>query len=357
MIKKIFILILIINGYLSIYSETPNDLDGTITIRKDVDTITYEYDEKNNIKYKIVTTDIYLSRTADEKFRKQVQHIKKYDVNGNIIYEYLPDAYGAGGFDKNIYYYDKNKNLIQEDHGQYGGGGPSNHHIYEYIYDDNFLHYIVYRRAWANSITNIGKVTIYDKNNKNIVTTIRNDLEYEPGTLKINFSKSKNVICSSYIDWKNMYSPIKAIDGDFTTCWLENVKGPGIGEFIQIDFNNEIAITDIEIAPGYFDPKWYKKNNRIKSLEVIIDNDIENKLIIEFQDKMETKKIQLSKKYIKVKTISFVIKEVYRSGIDNDTGISEIIFWIHDDKLNLENNIIFTGIYSIVYYNKEHFYN
>jgi hypothetical protein len=141
-----------------------------------------------------------------------------------------------------------------------------------------------------------------------------------------------SITASSYIDWKNTYTPSKAFDCDLKTCWLEAAKDAGIGESITLKLDKDITVDKITIAPGYFDPKWWKSNNRIKKLKVKYGDEYK---IIQFADKMEKQSLNLGEE-IRFKEISFEIKDVYSSGKDNDTGISEIEFYYKGEKVEID---------------------
>jgi len=104
-----------------------------------------------------------------------------------------------------------------------------------------------------------------------------------------------------------------------------------IGESIEVLFWEEIVIDEIKIAPGYFEPKWWSSNNRVKSLEIIIND---KNYIIDFKDEKKIQNIVFDN-YLSFKEIKFIILEVYNSNKDNDTGISEIIFYKDGKKVSL----------------------
>jgi hypothetical protein len=84
--------------------------------------------------------------------------------------------------------------------------------------------------------------------------------------------------------------------------------------------------------PGYFDPQWWKANNRIKKLVAVASDQA---ITFNFEDKMEeqAKKLDAPITFSKIK---FAIKDVYRSTGDDDTALSEIGFYSKGKKIELD---------------------
>ncbi|MBN2440538.1 MAG: hypothetical protein JXJ04_04315 [Spirochaetales bacterium] len=127
-------------------------------------------------------------------------------------------------------------------------------------------------------------------------------------------------------------TPAKAFDNNPKTGWLEGVNSPGTGESITLKLNKEITVDEIAVAPGYFDSKWWKSNNRVKSLRITYGG---TSRVLNFKDEMQMQKIKLAKE-IRFSGITFEITEVYLSGKDNDTGISEIEFYYKGEKVAID---------------------
>ncbi|MBN1700036.1 MAG: SH3 domain-containing protein [Spirochaetales bacterium] len=149
---------------------------------------------------------------------------------------------------------------------------------------------------------------------------------------KARIPKALSVTATSYIDWKNTYTPAKIFDGNPVTAWLEAADGPGVGEAVTLKLDSEITVDEIEFMPGYFDPKWWKSNNRVKQLKIIYGNESKT---ITFRDEMKPQKAKL-KEAIRFREIRFEIAAVYPSGKDNDTGISEITFYNNGEKVEID---------------------
>jgi tRNA A-37 threonylcarbamoyl transferase component Bud32 len=120
------------------------------------------------------------------------------------------------------------------------------------------------------------------------------------------------------------YSPENVLDGSTMTAWVEGVKGPGIGEWIQLNFDHEVRLRRIFIAPGYFKSQQiWLKNNRL----AVVSFHFSDGSSREFQltDQMEEQRIEV----VEVRTVwvRIEIKQVYVAQSDSeDTAISEIRF-------------------------------
>src|SRR5215510_1516218 len=120
----------------------------------------------------------------------------------------------------------------------------------------------------------------------------------------------------------NTYYPANAIDGKRTTCWMEGVDGPGIGEWIRFDFDREIKLHRILIQPGYFkSPAIWAQNNRIASLTAEFSDGSSRQL--SFDDRMDSQKVDVGA--VRTRWVRLKIASVYY-GTDPDTAISEIAF-------------------------------
>ena len=72
------------------------------------------------------------------------------------------------------------------------------------------------------------------------------------------------------------YGPEQAFDTNPKTSWNEGKADSGIGEYISLGLYRHITIDMIEVMPGYFDQRYWVKNNRVKKLEVRTENSRSN---------------------------------------------------------------------------------
>ncbi len=120
----------------------------------------------------------------------------------------------------------------------------------------------------------------------------------------------------------NTYYAANAIDGKRSTAWIEGVDGPGIGEWIRLDFDREIVIHRILIQPGYFkSPQIWAGNNRLAVVTAQFSDGSSRELT--FTDSMTSQKVDVGA--IRTRWVRFVIKSVYY-GTDPDTALSEVAF-------------------------------
>ena len=139
--------------------------------------------------------------------------------------------------------------------------------------------------------------------------------------------KDKNVTYSAdYLNSFNMGFPQIKKTVKNPIPWVEGVKGPGIGESIEFDMPPSRWGWDIYILNGYVDvfkPHLFRENNRIKKAR--IETDTGESFIVEFNDCVEFKKIELSWK-VDPKKVKITILEVYKGTKYDDTCITSIDF-------------------------------
>lgn len=141
-------------------------------------------------------------------------------------------------------------------------------------------------------------------NNVNASSTL---VEKEKGA---GFYGSKNLIDNSY------------------KSWVEGVEGDGIGESISFEFESPIDIKGIGIRNGYGDLRLYFANNRVKHLEVYINDAF--KTCFRLADTCDSY-VYSFLRYDNVKKISFTIKDVYKGTKYHDTCLNEIYFYTDFD--------------------------
>jgi hypothetical protein len=118
------------------------------------------------------------------------------------------------------------------------------------------------------------------------------------------------------------YAPQNALDGQLGSAWLEGATGPGIGEWIRCDFDREIKLRRLLIAPGYFkSSQIWSRNNRVASATLSFSDGSSREF--RFPDRMEEQKLELGG--IKTSWVRIRIDEVY-FGTDPDTAISQLAF-------------------------------
>jgi hypothetical protein len=152
---------------------------------------------------------------------------------------------------------------------------------------------------------------------------------------EIQSASVKEIISTSMLiepNDKNAYHPIKILDNDPKTMWIENKKEAGLGESIRIVLNRLIKIDEIRIMPGCFYKEFWKQNYRVKQLEVMLDT---KKQQIYFKDEMLPQSIKFESP-IEFIEANLKIKDTYPTMKWEDTAISEISFYYEGFKINID---------------------
>jgi type II secretory pathway pseudopilin PulG len=120
----------------------------------------------------------------------------------------------------------------------------------------------------------------------------------------------------------NGYEAANVLDKNPGSAWLEGVTGPGINEWIRCDFDREVKLRRILIAPGYFkSPQIWAKNNRLAAATIHFSDGSSREF--RFPDRMEEQRLDVDG--VRTAWVRIVIKEVY-FGTDPDTAISQVAF-------------------------------
>lgn len=130
------------------------------------------------------------------------------------------------------------------------------------------------------------------------------------------------------------YSPYNLIDRKSNTIWAEGAEGPGIEQFIRIDFNKDKVVKKLYIINGSAkSERLYYANNRVRVLRLDFgDGEIKD---FRLQDGvMGEQEIDLGKG-IKTPYVGMTIYDVYYGNKYDDTCISEIraVGYDPDEKL------------------------
>lgn len=127
------------------------------------------------------------------------------------------------------------------------------------------------------------------------------------------------------------YGAESAFDGDPLTSWVEYVDGYGIGEYLQIRLDRTVTVDAVAVMPGFFDPRYYHTNSRVKELRM---HAFGQEYILSFDDVMEEQIVSLPEP-VPLYTARFVIEDVF-PGRDADTCIAEIAFFSQGRRLVLD---------------------
>lgn len=156
-------------------------------------------------------------------------------------------------------------------------------------------------------------------------------------------TKASSELKSSF---NNNYFAINVEDNNPTTAWIEGNEGYGIGESISfytsMGGNQGVAFTidSIGIINGYAkNLNTYLNNSRVKQFIITtnVDNDWEldynqeKKVVINLKDTLEIQYLKFNPP-LHATDIKFTIKDIYKGLKYNDTGISDIYFYLKENK-------------------------
>lgn len=126
----------------------------------------------------------------------------------------------------------------------------------------------------------------------------------------------------------NNYRPTNLLDGDPATPWSEGVEGPGVGEWVKLEFSEQVSLSRIEIANGsQKDEERFLGNPRVKSLEVEYSTGTTQ--LIRLLDTQEYQTIIPTRQL--VEWIKMTIVSVYPGREWDDTSLSEIHVYARAD--------------------------
>lgn len=117
------------------------------------------------------------------------------------------------------------------------------------------------------------------------------------------------------------FDPRNVFDGNLQTCWSEGKTGDtGIGEYIMLNFEQTIKLSEISVVNGWTkSEETYNVNTRVAQLKVVSNNGQE--ALIDLNDNVMD--YQSSNIELVGSSFKFIINKVY-AGKDSDTCISEI---------------------------------
>lgn len=119
------------------------------------------------------------------------------------------------------------------------------------------------------------------------------------------------------------YVPSNVYDGNPATAWVEGVSGQGIGEWIEVECDNEMPLKGIYIKNGYQKTKdIFYRNTRINQLLAVFPDGSEETLFLE--DRMGEQYLAFSEPHY-CSTVKLVIESVFEGTKYEDASISEIL--------------------------------
>lgn len=135
---------------------------------------------------------------------------------------------------------------------------------------------------------------------------------------------------------KFSYTPENAHDFKAETAWVEGVKGDGIGEWIEYDFNFDemeeyegtLGVTHLLIANGYKkSERIWRANGRIRQLKIYLNGKPYGQ--INLQDVYSVQRVPIGQIMFpagQTTTLRFEIQKVYPGEKYRDTALSLLMF-------------------------------
>jgi len=157
----------------------------------------------------------------------------------------------------------------------------------------------------------------------------------------------------NYWNKPGKYTPANAFDGNLKTCYGKgNDDSIDRGRILfDVRFNQKIKIDAIKIAAGIFlNEKYYKMNNRIKTIKFEFYEDVspysnypfflrgqpKGEEKFDLDDSMEYQFLKLKKAY-NIRMIRFIKKSIYKGSKYPDTCISDIKFFYKGKEVKISN--------------------
>ena len=143
----------------------------------------------------------------------------------------------------------------------------------------------------------------------------------------------KGYFCSSFLQddiFTHRYDVLSMFDGDPETGWSEGASGPGIGEFFTVDFKETLKADRFSIMAGWFQKKYYSRNNRVRRIKVEAGG---GTFYFDLEDVMEPQVLSFGKT-IEFSKFTLYIEDVYEGSDWDDTPISEIMFYSGNNRIS-----------------------
>ncbi len=152
---------------------------------------------------------------------------------------------------------------------------------------------------------------------------------------------TENIIASSYLVDKTQskftYHPINLIDETPSTAWFVTNANHGINEWVEFIFFKPLNLREILIQNGYGKSQsLYYDNNRVKTLEIIINGSEKQELKLFDNFKLAAYQFKVDH----VSRIRLIIKDVYQGTKYQDTGLTEIQFRTVNEEYDSQQDIL-----------------
>ena len=139
----------------------------------------------------------------------------------------------------------------------------------------------------------------------------------------------------------NAYHPATVFDGKADTGWFEAVTGPGVGQWLEVSFEQPVRVDRITVSPGWLDARYWRQNNRIQTMTITVDG--AQATVARFTDTMASQSVQLAQP-VTGRTWRFRIDAVYPNTRWDDTTITELGFWLNGVQYRVDLGTFAAGL-------------
>jgi hypothetical protein len=163
------------------------------------------------------------------------------------------------------------------------------------------------------------------------VSVTRLEAISDPSTATRNLTPFATPEASSELpsDRLGTYHAWSAINGLVETPWCEGAAGPGVGEWLELTFPEQLEVAYLSLHVGYdYSDDIFFKNNRLKRVTFIFSNGEE--IEWSFDDERGPQLVPLAcapGPCLEVTSLKIVIDEVYPGSTYDDACIGEIEVW------------------------------
>ena len=119
------------------------------------------------------------------------------------------------------------------------------------------------------------------------------------------------------------YAPEMALDGSWTTVWVEGSSGDGAGEWIELDLGSSVAVYRIGIVNGYGRGARFSENERVRDAVITFANG--SRKVIHLADTNDLQYFDVAP--TATRSVRLTIESVYPGTRWSDAAIGEIRVW------------------------------
>ena len=136
------------------------------------------------------------------------------------------------------------------------------------------------------------------------------------------------VTASSHLpsDRHGGYYPYAAVDGQVETAWVEGSEGPGIGEWIHLQFPGPVAVHAIHVDVGFDkDADLFAKNNRVREATLRFSDG--QTVTVAFEDVRGMQAVAVADLMggpVETTSVQLIVEDVVAGSTYDDTCIAEL---------------------------------